>query len=290
MKFWQNVSWMETDQLIDLARHAETLGYEGVMDGDHFAFPVKLKTPYPLSEDGQPPMGSDFNYPDNFVSAGAIAVATARLRYMTDIFVLPVRHPLAVAKAAATVAILGGHRFVLGVAAGWMKDEFDLAGIDFATRGQRLDEMIAIMRKLWLGGPVEHHGRFFDFDPLRLEPMPGRIVPIFCAGTTKTALKRAALLGDGWRNGGNTLDEVAGFIAELKRLRHEAGRDHLPFEIVATLVEPPSLDNFKRLEDLGVHGTLVYPPHFALGRHSTLDQKKQLLETFAESFLRHFAA
>ncbi len=286
MKFWQNVSWIETDQLIELARFAEEVGFEGVMDGDHVAFPVTLTTPYPYSPDGKPPMNSDWNYPDNFACAAAIAAATTRLRYMTDIFVLPARNPLMVAKAAGTVAILGNHRFVLGVAAGWMKDEFELAGVDFATRGKRLDEMIEVMRKLWLGGPVEHHGRFFDFDPLRIEPTPGRPIPIFAGGASKVALRRAATLCDGWLNAGNTLEEIPALFAEVRRLRQEAGRDHLPFETVLTLVEPPSVDNFKRLEDLGVDGTLVYPPYFALGHTSTLDQKKQLLETFAENFIR----
>ena len=76
MKFWQNVSWMETDQLVETAKFAEQVGFEGVMDGDHVAFPVPLATPYPYTSDGKPPMGPTWNYPDNFASAGAIAAVT----------------------------------------------------------------------------------------------------------------------------------------------------------------------------------------------------------------------
>jgi probable F420-dependent oxidoreductase len=286
MKFWQNISWIETDQLIEVAKFAEQVGFEGVLDGDHVAFPEPLRTPYPYTADGKPPMNSDWNYPDNFACAAAIAAVTTRLRYATDIFVLPARNPLMVAKAAGTVAILGNHRFILGIAAGWMKDEFDLSGVDFATRGKRMDEMIVLMRKLWMGGPVEHHGAFFDIPPLNMEPSPKRLVPIYAGGASKPALRRAATLCDGWLNAGNTPDELVGLMAELSRMRKEAGRDHLPFESIVTLTTPPSLDDFKRAEDAGVDGILAYPPTFTLGHHSTLDQKKAVLEQYAENFIR----
>jgi probable F420-dependent oxidoreductase len=285
VKFWQNVSWIETDQLIGMAKHAEACGFEGVMDGDHVAFPEPLLTPYPYTADGKPPMDSDWNYPDNFACAAAIGAATTKLRYVTDIFVLAARNPLMVAKAAGTVDILTDHRFVLGVASGWMKDEFDLAGVDFATRGKRMDEMIVLMRKLWMGGPVEHQGEFFKIPPLNMEPSPKRLVPIYAGGESKPALRRAATLCDGWLNAGSTLENLPGQLAELERLRKEAGRDRLPFERIVTLTTAPSLDDFRRAEDLGVEGLLVYPPKFALGHNSTLEQKKALMEQFAESFI-----
>jgi probable F420-dependent oxidoreductase len=285
VKFWQNVSWIETDQLIGVAKHAEACGFEGVMDGDHVAFPEPLLTPYPYTADGKPPMDSNWNYPDNFACAAAIGAATTKLRYVTDIFVLAARNPLMVAKAAGTVDILTNHRFVLGVASGWMKDEFDLAGVDFATRGKRMDEMIVLMRKLWMGGPVEHQGAFFKIPPLNMEPSPKRLVPIYAGGESKPALRRAATLCDGWLNAGSTLENLPAQLAELERMRKEAGRERLPFERIVTLTTPPSLDDFKRAEDLGVEGLLVYPPKFALGHNSTLDQKKALMEQFAENFI-----
>lgn len=289
MKFWQNVSWMETDQLIETAKFAEQVGFEGVMDGDHVAFPVPLATPYPYTEDGKPPMGPTWNYPDNFASAGAIAAVTTRLKYATGVFVLPARNPLMVAKAAGTVAILGNHRFILGVAAGWMKEEFDLGGVEFATRGKRLDEMIEAMRKLWLGGVVEHHGKHIDFPPLQISPAPGRLVPVYIGGGSPAAIKRAALIGDGWIGSGNTPADLYGLVSEIKRLRREAGRDHLPFDINAAVSTPPDLDTFKRMEDAGVTSTVAYPPMFALGPKSTLDQKQRMMEQFAETFIRPLA-
>ena len=147
MRFWQNLSWLETEQLVESAKYAEQVGFVGVMDGDHVAFPVPLKSSYPYGVDGAPPMSSTWNYPDNFASAAAIGAVTTKLRYLTSVFVLGARNPLMVAKAAGTTAILTDHRFDFGVAAGWMKEEFDMGGVDFHTRGKRLDEMIEAERR-----------------------------------------------------------------------------------------------------------------------------------------------
>jgi alkanesulfonate monooxygenase SsuD/methylene tetrahydromethanopterin reductase-like flavin-dependent oxidoreductase (luciferase family) len=119
-----------------------------------------------------------------------------------------------------------------------------------------------------------------------MEPSPKRLVPIYAGGASKPALRRAATLCDGWLNAGNTPDELVGLMAELSRMRKEAGRDHLPFESIVTLTTPPSLDDFKRAEDAGADGILVYPPMFILGPRSTLNQKKAAMETFAENFIR----
>jgi alkanesulfonate monooxygenase SsuD/methylene tetrahydromethanopterin reductase-like flavin-dependent oxidoreductase (luciferase family) len=137
-----------------------------------------------------------------------------------------------------------------------------------------------------MGGPVEHHGEFFDIPPLNMEPSPKRLIPIFAGGGSKPALRRAATLCDGWLNAGNTPDEVPGILAEVHRMRREAGRDHLPFESIVTLTTPPNLDDFKRAQDAGADGILAYPPMFALGPKSTIDQKKQVMEQYAENFIR----
>jgi len=286
MKFWQNISWIELDQMIEMAKFAEELGFEGVMDGDHVFFPDPLTSGYPYTPDGTPPMGPADAYPDNFACAGAIAAVTTRLRYATQVFILPPRNPLMVAKAAATVAILSNHRFILGVGVGWMKEECEQAGVDFHSRGRRTDEMIEVMRKLWPGDTVEHHGEFFDFAPLRMPPAPGRQVPIYAGGYSQAAMRRSARL-DGFLSAGNKPEEVPGVIAELNEMRRELGRDHLPFETIFPLTTPYSLDDFKRVEDAGADGIMAHPPKFTIGTHSTIDQKKAEMERFAENFIRH---
>lgn len=288
MKFWQMLTWMEPEQMMDVARFAEELGFEGVMLGDHGVFPRDVKTVYPYSADGKPPMTPDSWYPDCWVSIGAMAAVTARLKFSVSVYVLPLRNPFEVARATGTLDIFSQGRFILGVGAGWMKDEFDIYGVDFHTRGKRMDEMIAILRKFWQGGMVEHHGQFFDFPALEISPAPGRPVPVFTGGANPAALKRAAHTADGWIGAGNTPEEVPALMAELQRLRREAGRDHLPFETVIGLKTPPDVATFKQLEEQGMTAGVSYPFMFSLGRTSTLDQKKRVMEAFAENVIRHF--
>jgi probable F420-dependent oxidoreductase len=286
MKFWQMVCWMETDQLIDIARFAEELGFEGVMNADHAVYPEHVKATYPYSPSGKPLMSPDWEYPDCWATLGAMAAVTSRIKLSTSVYVLPLRSPFEVAKATGTLAILSQNRFVLGAGIGWMKDEFDIYGIDFASRGRRMDEMIAIMRKFWAGGMVSHRGAIFDFDPVQIAPVPTRPVPIFLGGSSAPALRRTAAIADGWIGAGNMPEDVPAILAELRRLRVEAGRDHLPFETVIGLNTPPDIDVFTRLEEHGMTASVSYPFYFSLGLHSSLDAKKRVMEDFARKFIR----
>lgn len=287
MKFWQMLTWMEPEQMLDVARFAEELGFEGAMLGDHGVFPRDVKSPYPYSADGKPPMTPDSWYPDCWVSIAAMAAVTKRLKYSVSVYVLPLRNPFEVARATGSLDIFSNGRFALGIGAGWMKDEFDIYGVDFHTRGKRMDEMLEVLRKFWDGGMVEHHGEFFDFEPLEISPAPRRQVPVFVGGANPAALKRAAR-ADGWLGAGNTPEEVPALLAELQRLRAELGRADKPFETVVGLKTPPDLATFQRLAEHGMTASVSYPFMFGLGRESTLDQKKRVMENFAETIIRHF--
>jgi probable F420-dependent oxidoreductase len=286
MKFWQMLSWMETDQLIEVAKFAEEVGFEGVMNSDHAVFPETVKAKYPYSPTGKPMMSPDWEYPDCWATIAAMAAVTTRLKFSTSVYVLPLRSPFEVAKATGTLAILSRNRFILGAAIGWMKDEFDIYGVDFSTRGRRMDEMITIMRKLWVGGMVSYQGEFYDFPPLQIAPAPSQTVPIYLGGSTAPALKRMAAVADGIIGNGNHPDEVPALLAELNRLRREAGRERLPFESVIGLTTPPDLDTFKRLhEEHGMTSGVSYPFFFGLGLQSSLDDKKRVMEQFARNFI-----
>ncbi|MFT4054422.1 MAG: TIGR03619 family F420-dependent LLM class oxidoreductase [Novosphingobium sp.] len=288
MKFWQMLSWVEVDQLVPLAKFAEELGFTGVMNSDHAVYPEEVLAPYPYSESGRPMMEPDWPYPDCWVTIAAMAAVTTRLRFSTSVYVLPLRNVFEVAKATGTLALMSDNRFVLGAALGWMKDEFDIYGVPFKTRARRTDEMIDVLRKLWAGGMVEHHGEFHDFPRLQIAPAPEKPVPVYLGGASAPALRRVAERGDGWIGAGNTPEEVPRILAELKRLRVEAGRDHLPFETVIGLSTPPDLDTFRRLHDQGMTSGVAYPFVFALGLRSSLDDKKRAMERFAKEIIRPF--
>lgn len=286
MKFWQAVTWMEPEQLVEVARFAEELGFEGIFNADHGVFPQNVKAPYPYSEDGLPPMTADSDYPDCWVSIAFMAAVTTRLRFTSAVYVLPLRNPFEVARATGTLSLLSNERFVLGIGTGWMKDEFDIYGVDFHTRGKRMDEMVEVLRKLWGGGMVEHHGRFFDFEPLQIAPAPRCQLPVYTGGGSAVALRRAAYTADGWIGAGNTAEEVPGILGELARLRAEAGRAELPFETIIGLTTSHDRDTLQRLGEQGMSAGVNAPFEFSLGRRSTLEQKKRAMEDFAEKMIK----
>jgi probable F420-dependent oxidoreductase len=210
-----------------------------------------------------------------------MAAVTERLRFATMVYILPLRHPLEVAKATASVAALAGGRLALGVGAGWMREEFDALGVDFDSRGARMDESIDVLRALWRGGMVEHHGRVFDFERLQISPAPPAPIPVWIGGASAPALRRAARVGEGWMGSGNGVAEAAALLARLRDLRAQAGRERLPFEAIVPLTEPADADALRRLEDAGMTGAVSYPFLYALGPTSSLDEKRRLLERYA---------
>lgn len=288
MKFWQSITWAETEQLLDLARHAESLGFEGIVGADHALYPKTMAAGYPYSETGYPPQNADSEYPDMWTSCAAMAAVTTRLRFVCGVYVLPLRDPFEVAKQAATLSTLSRGRFVLGSGVGWMKEEFEIYGVDFRSRGRRMNEMIEVMQGLWTGEYFEYHGEFFDFAPVVVSPKPSHPIPLYFGGTASVALRRAARVGDGWIGAGNTPEEVPVVLAELERMRTEAGRSDRAFDSLVGLYAEPSVDLFRRMEDAGMTSGIHLPFHFAFDGPSTIDQKKRLMDDFAEKILRHF--
>ena len=163
MKYWLTlVQVPESDQLVDIARFAEQAGFHGISVADHLVMPTRIESRYPYTEDGEIFWPLDAPWPDPWVTLGAMASVTRELRLATNIYLAGLRDPFTAAKAAATAAVLSGNRVVCGVAAGWIAEEYALAGIDFASRGRRLDEQIEVMRKLWEYDEVSHEGEALD--------------------------------------------------------------------------------------------------------------------------------
>lgn len=288
MKFWQSITWAETDQLCDIARFTEDLGFEGIIGADHAFYPKTMEPIYPYSESGVPPQTAASEYPDMWTSTAAMAAVTKRIRFVCGVYVLPLREPIEVAKQAATLSILSQGRFILGAGVGWMKEEFDTYGVDFASRGRRMDEMIEVLRGLWTGDFFEYHGEFFDFDPIVVSPKPSHPIPIYFGGTAKIALRRTARVGDGWIGAGNTPEEVPKVLGDMARMREAFGRADQAFDSLIGLYAEPDVDLFRRLEDQGMTSGIHLPFSFAFNGPSTIDQKKTLMEKFAEDIVRHF--
>jgi probable F420-dependent oxidoreductase len=285
MKFWQSVAFSDPDDLLDVARIAEEVGFHGVFLPEHVFVPEKLESTYPYSPNGTPIFTAETPWLDPWVQIGAMAAVTTRLRFVTGVYILPLRHPLEVAKSVASAAVLSHDRVGLGVGTGWMREEFDILGREFRGRGKRLDEMIEVLRKVWAGGMVEHHGQHFDFPRLQMSPAPKMPPPILIGGMSEAAFRRAARLGDGWIGSGNTPEQVPGVMARLDELRREAGRDRLPFDAILVLAAPPEVDLLRRLEDVGVTSLVSWPLLFTLGPKATRDEKRRYLETYGNDII-----
>jgi probable F420-dependent oxidoreductase len=281
VKFWQSVAFAAPDELLELARIAEEVGFHGVFCSEHVFFPERLESRYPYSPSGEPLFTAETPWLDPWVQIAAMAAVTRTLRFVTGVYILPLRHPLEVAKTVASVALLSGDRVGLGVGAGWMREEFAVLGREFAGRGKRLDEQIAVIRKVWAGGMVEHHGVYYDFPRLQMSPPPRVAPPILIGGGSEAALRRAARLGDGWVGSGHGLEEALGVIGRLRALRREAGREREPFDIILVLNAPASVDDLRRFEDVGVTSLVSWPLAFTLGPQATMAEKRRYLESYA---------
>jgi len=289
MKFWQVASFSEPDQLVEIAKGAEEAGFEGILISDHLFFPGRLESRYPYSEDGVPGFDGETPFPDPWTTIAAMAAVTTRLRFSTMVYILPLRHPLEVAKTVGTVARLSGNRVALGVGAGWIREEYQALGVPFEGRGRRMDEMIEVMRKAWSGRMVEHRGPHFDLGAFQMSPAPTRAVPIWVGGLSQPAFRRAAVRGDGWIGTGQQPEEVPGLLGRLRALREEAGRAAEPFEAIVPLVVPPDPDGLRKLEDAGMTATTAWPFSYTLGPGSTIEQKRAAMLRYGEDVIARCA-
>jgi alkanesulfonate monooxygenase SsuD/methylene tetrahydromethanopterin reductase-like flavin-dependent oxidoreductase (luciferase family) len=162
-----------------------------------------------------------------------------------------------VAKQAASVAVLTGDRFLFGVGTSPWPEDYELLDVPWARRGKRMDECIEVIRGLTGGGFFEYHGEVFDVPSVKMAPTPARPVPILIGGHGEAALRRAAVMGDGWMHGGGDPADLPGLLARLGELRAEAGRLDAPFETHVISLDAFSVDGVRRLEEQGVTDVIV---------------------------------
>lgn len=285
MKFLTGFVWIDPRHYVPLARSADGCGWDGIVLSDHLVHLEKIETPYPYAPDGKRPWQAADPYPDVWVSIGAMASVTQRVRFYQGVYVVPMRDVFALAKAVGTAALLSNDRVSLGLGLGWMREEFELVGQPFGDRAQRGEEMLEVMRKLWSGEMVEHHGRFYDFPRLQMSPGVASSIPVFVGGRTKAALRRVARLGGGWIPDLLSRQELAEGIAEIRAQRRELGRDDEPLEVIGAPKDGYDLDTFRHMEDLGVTHLWTIPWLFHGGDTSSLEVQRAGLERFAEEVI-----
>jgi alkanesulfonate monooxygenase SsuD/methylene tetrahydromethanopterin reductase-like flavin-dependent oxidoreductase (luciferase family) len=241
--------------LLPLAKAAEELGYNGYAVSDSLLYPEESNTSYSYREDGSRNFLENKPVVESFVLASAIG-ATTSLEITTSVVKLPVRHPVYAAKLAASVAAISKGRFNFGVGLSVWPEDYAALGVPYEERGRRLDECIEIVRGLTAGGYYEHHGEYYDFAPIKLNPLPPGPLPILVGGHSDAALKRAAR-NDGWTCAGASPDALAVMIAKLNMFRAESGRTG-EFRIFESDIGALDYDDVRRKEDAGVTDLIVY--------------------------------
>lgn len=270
-------AWLPTiDEMRTLVELVERGGYDSLWVGDHISFHIAILDP--------------------LLQLAQAAVLSRKLVFGTGVYLVPLRHPTPVAKQVATLDHLTEGRFIFGVGVGGeFVKEFEACGVPVAERGARLDESIAVMRKLWSAKPVDHAGRFFKFDGVTMQPPPRQAggPPIWCGGRSDAALRRIGRTTDGWMSYVITpemfrqgLDKISAAAAEAGRVFQRGfGTAHLLFTCVDDTYE-------KALDAATVSLSQRYGMDFrkAAERYCALGPPQRVVESivrFYEAGVRH---
>jgi len=183
------------DRIRRVAETAEELGFDSIWATEHII----------VGPDGVDPYGRVYA---PLVTLAWISGWTERIGLGTSIVLVPLHHPMHLAKEVATLQELSGGRFTLGIGMGWHKNEFDFMGIEFEGRGPRADEAIRVMRAIW-NGEREFEGQWWSFHDATSEPHPAQQPEIWVGGGSERAIRRARELGDAWHpSRGSDADHV----------------------------------------------------------------------------------
>ncbi len=271
------------DHVLPLAREAEMSGFWGLQIGDSYMYPKHSDSKYPYYETDRSFLENMPMY-DPVMLLSAMAAVTKTLILYPSVYKLASRHPVLAAKQWSSLACFSNNRILLGVGITPWVEDLTYLGIDWKSRGKRMDECMEIVRGLMKGGYFKYEGEHFQFGEMKLNPTPTKSVPLIVGGHSKPALRRAARLGDGRTSAGSSHEELKRMINELASLRREYGRDKEPFQVHAGDPTLTTVAGFKEVEDLGVtHGVAsvwnVYSPP------ASLQEKLDAIKRFGDQVI-----
>ncbi|MEZ4217734.1 MAG: TIGR03619 family F420-dependent LLM class oxidoreductase [Myxococcota bacterium] len=288
MRFAYHATMCDPDFYLPLAMAVEEAGFDTFTLPDSICYPQDSDSKYPYNGTGDREFLDGVPFLEPFSVIPAMGAVTTKLRFSTSVMKLAIRQPVVVAKSVATVAVMTHGRFAFGVGISPWPDDFAACQIPWEKRGQRLDEMIDIVKGLMTGEYFGYQGEIFQLDPIKICPVPKEPVPILIGGHAKPALRRAARVADGFIHAGGSFEDLAATVREIDAFRKEYGRDHLPFEYQSMSAEAFSVDGVRRLEDLGIEEAIVAfrNPYAAEPDTQTLDDKIGAIRWFADSIIQ----
>ncbi|HYA35569.1 MAG TPA: LLM class F420-dependent oxidoreductase [Candidatus Binataceae bacterium] len=260
MKFATFLYQTSPNSLAAIARKAEDLGYESLWIPEHIILPVNYKSAYPYTASGRMPAPPETPLHDPMLALTYVAAITTKIRLATGIYVVPIRNPIATAKAVVSIDVLSGGRFIFGVGIGWLKEEFDVVGFDFEDRALRTREYIEAMKELWSKDLPEFHGKTLSFAGAKFMPKPVQKPhpPIVFGGDTEPSLKRAARLGDGWYGIAESLSGTRDVISRLRAHEKALGRTKpLELTVAPRLGEPLTVEHVRQFSDIGIERIIL---------------------------------
>lgn len=223
------ISTFPTDYSIDiatLAQKAEEYGFDSIWVPEHIVVPLKTNSPWAGSPDGKiPKVYADMV--DPFVALARASAVTTKIKLGTGICLVPEHHPLLLAKQVATLDMYSQGRFLFGIGAGWLREETEMLGGDFAHRWTQTKESVLAMKELWTTVESEFHGKYYDFPAVYSFPRPVQKPhpPVLLGGMARNVFKRVIDYGDGWMPNRVVPADIKKGRAALDELAQAAGRD-----------------------------------------------------------------
>tara|TARA_R110002072_G_scaffold64_13_gene486 strand:+ start:23862 stop:24713 length:852 start_codon:yes stop_codon:yes gene_type:complete len=259
-----NIGVQSAEQMVGMAQLAENLGYESVWTFEHVIVPEDYKSKYPYDASGKMGAAPDTNFIDPLIALTAIASQTKTLRLGTGVNILSQANPLYVAKQTASLDMISGGRFMLGVGIGWLEEEFAALGVPFEKRGARFDDYVAAMRKVWSGETVEHSSEFINWTGFKSYPVPTQNpMPVIMGGIKGKIHQRIATLGNGWYAPTSDPAELKVHLDKIRAECDKIGRDFSEIEITCMWPGQGGKEAVETMAAAGCHRLVV--PVFALG-------------------------
>jgi probable F420-dependent oxidoreductase len=228
----------------EMAALAEEAGFDTLWLSDHTVLVRDAVSRYPFSDDGRLFQAPDADWYDWLVTLAFLAATTTRIRLGVSVTILPLRHPLALAKQVATLDRLSGGRVSLGVGTGWLAEEFAALDVPFAGRGARTDAAIDLLRAAWTGAPEPGEYGPFHLPPgVEVRPTPAQDrLPILVGGAGDRVVRRVVAQADGWlgtsAGGRMTPAELRSMVGQLARECDRVGRDLSDLDVAVRLAAP----------------------------------------------------
>jgi probable F420-dependent oxidoreductase len=245
--------------IVTIAQAADAAGIESFWRGEHVLVPREINSIDPYYARALPPGMERFPSLDPITLAAFLAARTERLHFSMGVNLIALHVPYQLARVLATADLVSDGRIMMAVGVGWMREEYDILGIDWSTRGGRTDEAMAVLRTLWTDPHPRFEGKHFSLPPVTFQPKPAQTggPPLFVAGLSKFAFRRAARHGDGWYGHDLTLSEARGAVASIEEERKRYDRMDKPFEYTTRATSDISPAEVTAFAEIGVHRLLL---------------------------------